>query len=54
MESALFEKVSMELEGLESIYADEGVVEQGVTECEKNPGEVTCTLKLIPNTGFKA
>lgn len=31
MESALFEKVSMELEGLESIYADEGVVEQGVT-----------------------
>jgi hypothetical protein len=54
MESALYEKVSMELEGLESIYADEGVVEAGVTVCEKDPNTVTCTLKLIPNTGFKA
>ena len=43
MEATLLEKVQQELEMLESIYAEEGVVEE---EAKEESGEVSCVLKL--------
>lgn len=48
----MVEKIEQELEMLENIYLDEGVVEERAKESTNNPGQVTCVLKLQPNTGF--
>ena len=48
----LLDKVEQELEMLENIFIDEGVVEEHAKVSPKDPEEVTCVLKLQPNTGF--
>jgi hypothetical protein len=44
--------VELELEMLENIFLDEGVVEEHAKVSTKHPDLVTCVLKLQPNTGF--
>lgn len=51
------EKVTTELEMIESIYAEDGVVAEGAKESVKHHEgddreQVECVLKLQPNTGF--
>lgn len=53
MEStSLIDKVTQELEILDSIYNEEGVISE--TAIVNNKGAVQCMFKLQPNTGFNA
>ena len=52
MEStSLIDKIAQELEVLESIYAEEGIVEQQPKASSESTGAVECIFKLQPNTG---
>lgn len=52
MEStSLIDKIAQELEVLESIYSEDGIVEQQPVASEKVLGQVECVFKLQPNTG---
>lgn len=61
METTLIERIQGELEMIESIYAEDGVIAEPARETsvyvnDNNNGElqeqVECILKLTPNTGF--
>lgn len=52
METTLLEKVQTELEMIESIYSEDGVIAEGASEASSGREQVECVLKLTPNTGF--
>ena len=50
--STLLEKVQSEIEVLQGIFSDEGIIEETAEECQHEDGSVKCVFKLMPNTGF--
>ncbi|CDW71736.1 e3 ubiquitin-protein ligase rnf25 [Stylonychia lemnae] len=55
METTLLEKIEQELEIVESIYSDDGVIVTRAQESKSHGSDhVECLLKLQPNTGFNA
>lgn len=54
MEGSLQDKVTEELDMLESIFSEDNVIAERAMCSLKKPDIVECVFKLQPNTGFNS